>query len=231
MVVREILHLKGSSFRSPLSLFSPFHSLFPPATCHIARCHGYSSWQNKFARRIWCGKRGLDSYRNNAKIPDGKRIFGEGVEKKEKCSPRKFESRGRETDYSRGSGYGNRIIPSDVLTSFNSSYRVLISFMYSRMPTGSMTTRVTIRLIPANWKNVSVSLSIDLQKTSKTSLPGRDPKGFYVFHAFSCSIEKNHPYCSLHPSSRHLEPSASVFPFHSSCLFLSVSVVEGCSLE
>lgn len=231
MVVREILHLKGSSFRSPLSLFSPFHPLFPPATCHIARCHGYSSWQNKFARRIWCGKRGLDSYRNNAKIPDGKRIFGEGVEKKEKCSPRKFESRGRETDYSRGSGYGNRIIPSDVLTSFNSSYRVLISFMYSRMPTGSMTTRVTIRLIPANWKNVSVSLSIDLQKTSKTSLPRRDPKGFYVFHAFSCSIEKNHPRCSLHPSSRHLEPSASVFPFHSSCLFLSVSVVEGCSLE
>lgn len=36
MVVREILHLKGSSFRSPLSLFSPFHPLFPPAISLVA---------------------------------------------------------------------------------------------------------------------------------------------------------------------------------------------------
>ena len=58
------------------------------------------------------------------------REFLEREREKEKYSPRKFESGGRETDYSRGSGYGNRIIPGDVLTSFNSSYRVLISFIY-----------------------------------------------------------------------------------------------------
>lgn len=158
------------------------------------------------------------------------REFLEREREKEKYSPRKFESGGRETDYSRGSGYGNRIIPGDVLTSFNSSYRVLISFIYiyiySRMPTGSMTT--------TDARNDSINSGIREGKNS-VSLKKRRKLRFQrgILKTFSTPrLRRIAPFIlpldipllllSPLPLCFHSVPRVSLSLFES---------VEGCSLE
>lgn len=113
--------LERSSFRSPLFyhprlLLYVFLFLFP----YIALVTGCS---NKFTRHLWRETRPRFAI---SKIGGE---FSGGEKKKKKCSPRKFESRGRETDYFRGSGCGNRIIPERranvvrfIVSSFNIVY-------------------------------------------------------------------------------------------------------------
>lgn len=110
--------LERSSFRFPPLFFHPRLLLlyvFLFLSPYIALVTGCS---NKFARHLWRG-----GTRPRFAIS---KIGGEFSGGKKKCSPRKFESRGRETDYFRGSGCGNRIIPERranvvqfVVSSFN----------------------------------------------------------------------------------------------------------------
>lgn len=125
--------LERSSFRSPLFyhprlLLYVFLFLFP----YIALVTGCS---NKFARHLWRETRPRFAI---SKIGGE---FSGGEKKKKNVHPANSNLAGEKRIIFADPGVETELSPSDVLTSFDSSYRVLISFIhrvssYSRMRRG-----------------------------------------------------------------------------------------------